>query len=151
MNIDPAQIKNMGSYVELILGGGVSSVLAMLWLYHKFVVLVQKAEQNKKIEDLWKGTERKYEEFAKELKNERESFLEFMHHFKKTETTLAEVEGAQRNNHEEIREMRHEDKLIKQELTFLKEKMSSIENSVTSLKTSFDDLRVVLLQALVNK
>lgn len=165
MPVTPETIQEAGNYLDLWLGGGAASMLASLLGYHKFFVIPRGLEITKQIQtvqsyikherDERKKLDPRFSQIQKQMQSENKSFLEFMNWYEefkhKTEVQLKQVETTEREHYQELRDMKAEDKLIRQELTFVKDKVSGIEESVSSIKNSIEELKTLFLQEALQR
>jgi chromosome segregation ATPase len=161
-NPDPDTIKAAGSYLELLVGGGATSMLAALFLYNKYWVMPKREELLRDIKttagaikherDERKKLDPRFTTLQNEIHAEKAVFVEFMNWYEKfkndTESSIKRVEEREHEHYLEARDMKNEDKLIQQDLNFVKDKVARLETSMTSLTVSIEDLKNLLIKTI---
>jgi hypothetical protein len=165
MQATPEAISNISGYLQLIGAGGFGSVLTVLWIYHKYLATPKQEEFLKEIENLnilikHEREERKkfnprFQQLQQELQLEKANFVDFMNWYeifkKETNSKITKVEEREHTHYIEVRDMKNEDRMIKQELDFVKEKVTNVETSVQGLANSIEDLKTLLIKTIARE
>lgn len=160
---NPDQIPIAGQYLEWILGGGATSFLTILFLYHKYIFLPKTAEILSRSTTLGKTIKHERDERKKldpklkqlqtEIHAEKAAFVDFMEWYndfkKSTEIEIERMGTREEQHYKEVIAMQTEDKLLHQEMSFLKEKVTKIESSIETINSSINKLSELLMQQLM--
>jgi len=148
--------------IQSILGGGITGVLTAMGLYHKFYIQPKQEHLLRQLNQLHTAMkherdERKklnprFKELQREIHAEKAVFVDFMNWYeafkKETKGQLNRVEEREHTHYLEVRDMKNEDRMIKQELDFVKEKVTGLETSVQGLTSSIEDLKNLLIKTI---
>jgi len=162
---DPDTIKTAGNYLELLVGGGATSVLTALFLYNKYWIMPKREEILQSIKTVNKAVKHERDERKKlnprfielqtEIHAEKAVFVDFMNWYDKfkqdTESAIKRVEEREHEHYLEARDMKNEDKLMQQDLNFVKDKVERLETSMTGLTTSIEELKNLLIKTIVRE
>ncbi len=159
---DPETIKAAGDYLELLVGGGATSVLTALFLYNKYWIMPKREELLRDINttataikherDERKKLNPRFTQLQQEIHAEKAVFVDFMNWYEKfkneTESAIRRVEQREHEHYLEARDMKNEDKLMQQDLNFVKDKVERLETSMASITTSIDELKTLLIKTI---
>lgn len=159
---DPDTIKTAGNYLELLVGGGATSVITALFLYNKYWIMPKREELLRDINttataikherDERKNLDPRFTQLQQEIHAEKAVFVDFMNWYEKfkqeTEAAIRRVEEREHEHYLEARDMKNEDKLMQKDLNFVKEKVERLETSMTGLTTSIDELKNLLIKTI---
>lgn len=162
MEATPEAISTIEGYFQLIGAGGAGSFITVLWLYHKYLATPKQTELLREMKNLHtlvkherderKKFDPRFEELQQEIHAEKAVFVDFMNWYdvfkEETKAKLTQVEQREHTHYMEVRDMKNEDRMIKQELDFVKEKVTNLETSVQGLTSSIEDLKTLLIKSI---
>lgn len=168
------EIRATGEYLDLIVGGGASSIIAALYLFYTIVFKPKIEDINKRLADdsqafieanemfirfkahteeainRLDSAESRIEDFILEARTEigsnKDRMSDFRSQFESTTQRVNDIESRERGHYEELKKMSGNAQLLEQRLEFIEKGVLDMKEEIRTMSRSFSEFKDLAIE-----